>query len=82
MKKKEKQTINSLNNDDVPVKMRDKGRKNYKEKYELDPAITNKYAAWVTNPTVQPDGKTEMGVPIPSTENVEYSKEYGEDHQM
>ncbi len=44
--------------------------------------IMNKYAAWTTNPTVQPDGETEMGVPIPSEENVEYAKEYGEDHQL
>lgn len=55
---------------------------NYKRKYRLDRKTTNKYASWVSNPTVQPDGKTEMGVPIPSNENVEYSKEYGEEHQV
>ncbi len=55
---------------------------NYKKKYKLDKKKSNKYGAWVTNPTVQPDGKTEMGVPIPSQENVENSKEYGENHQM
>ena len=54
----------------------------YQKKYELDADITNKYASWTFNPTVQPDGKTEMGVPIPTEENVEFSKEYGEDHQM
>ena len=81
-RKEEKQTINSLNNYDVPVKMRDKGRKNYKDKYELDPDITNKYSSWASNPTVQPDGKTEMGVPIPTTQNVEYSKEYQEENEL
>lgn len=54
----------------------------YKKKYGLDPDITNKYCASVYNPTVQPDGKTEMGVPIPSTENTTYSKEYEEEHQL
>ncbi len=57
-------------------------KKDYKKKYELDPDISGKYGAWMFNPTVQPDGRTEMGVPIPSKENVEYSKEYGEDHEM
>ena len=57
-------------------------RTDYKKKYKLNPDIADKYGAWISNPTVQPDGKTEMGVPIPSTENVEYSKEYGEEHEM
>ncbi|MGN0523629.1 MAG: hypothetical protein ACI4IG_05075 [Eubacterium sp.] len=54
---------------------------NYQQKYQLTPELTNKYCESVYNPTVQPDGKTEMGVPIPTTENVEYSKEYEEDNQ-
>lgn len=54
----------------------------YQEKYELDPSINNKYAVNVYNPTVQPDGKTEMAVPIPETQNVEYSKEYQEENQL
>ena len=41
----------------------------------------NKYAESVTNPTVQPDGETEMKVPIPCRENVEFSKEWGEEHE-
>lgn len=36
----------------------------------------------MSNPTVQPDGRTEMGIPIPSTENVEYSKEYQEENKL
>lgn len=57
-------------------------KKSYKHKYQLTPGITNKYCESVSNPTVQPDGKTEMGVPIPETDNVEYSKEYEEDNQL
>ena len=56
-------------------------RRDYQKKYQLTPELTNKYCESVYNPTVQPDGKTEMGVPIPTTENVEYSKEYEEDNQ-
>ena len=59
-----------------------KAKRDYKKKYRLKPELTNRYSAWVTNPTVQPDGKTEMGVPIPSTENVEYSKEYQEENEL
>ena len=53
----------------------------YKKKYHLKSSLTNRYCASVSNPTVQPDERTEMGVPIPSTENVEYSKEYQEENQ-
>lgn len=56
-------------------------KRNYQHKYKLSPGITNKYCESVGNPTVQPDGKTEMGVPIPVTENVEFSKEYEEENQ-
>lgn len=56
-------------------------KRDYQKKYQLTPELTNKYCESVYNPTVQPDGKTEMGVPIPTTENVEYSKEYEEDNQ-
>ena len=57
-------------------------KRDYKKKYRLKKSISGKYGAWMFNPTVQPDGKTEMGVPIPCEENVEHSKEYGEDHEM
>ncbi|MGN0462751.1 MAG: hypothetical protein ACI4HZ_09945 [Ruminococcus sp.] len=53
----------------------------YQEKYNLAPNLTNRYCQSVYNPTVQPDGKTEMGVPIPSKENTEFSKEYQEENQ-
>ena len=46
----------------------------YKKKYNLNKNISN--------PTVQPDRKTEMGVPIPDTQNVEYSKEYEEENKL
>lgn len=60
-----------------------KGEK-YKKKYQLskDTDLTNKYLTSITNPTVQPDRKTEMGVPIPNTQNVEYSKEYEEENKL
>ena len=60
-----------------------KGEK-YKKKYQLskDTDLTNKYLTPITNPTVQPDRKTEMGVPIPDTQNVEYSKEYEEENKL
>ena len=60
-----------------------KGEK-YKKKYQLskDTDLTNKYLTSITNPTVQPDRKTEMGVPIPDTQNVEYSREYEEENKL
>ena len=60
-----------------------KGEK-YKKKYQLskDTDLTNKYLTSITNPTVQPDRKTEMGVPIPDTQNVEYSKKYEEENKL
>lgn len=56
----------------------------YKKKYQLskDTDLTNKFLTSITNPTVQPDRKTEMGVPIPDTQNVEYSKEYEEENKL
>ena len=56
----------------------------YKKKYQLskDTDLTNKYLTSITNPTVQPDRKTEMGVPIPDTQNVEYTKEYEEENKL
>lgn len=56
----------------------------YKKKYQLskDTDLTNKYLTSITNPTVQPDRKTEMGVPIPDTQNVEYSNEYEEENKL
>ena len=59
-----------------------KEKKSYKRKYRLNPNITNKYCESVYNPTVQPDGTTEMDVPIPSLENTEYSKEYEEENEL
>ncbi|MBQ7740191.1 MAG: hypothetical protein IJT65_03040 [Eubacterium sp.] len=35
-----------------------------------------------SNPTTYPDGKTETGSPIPNAQNVEYSKEWGEEHEV
>ena len=75
------QTINSLNNFDIPSKTIKK-KKTYIEKYRLDPSITNRYAVWVSNPTVQPDNITEMGVPIPDKINTEFSKEYQEENKL
>lgn len=54
----------------------------YRKKYHLKSSLTNKYCVSVSNPTVQPDERTEMGVAIPSLENVEYSKEYQEENKL
>ena len=51
-----------------------------KKKHKKD--VTNKYSAFDANPTVHPDDKTEMNVPIPSDENVKNSKDFGETHEM
>lgn len=55
---------------------------NYKKKYRLNPKLTNKYCASVYNPTVQPDSRTEMGVPVPSVQNTDFSKEYEEENEL
>lgn len=44
--------------------------------------VSNKLKTFETNPTVQPDSRTEMNVPIPSDQNVENSKDFGESHEM
>lgn len=77
----DKQTISSLNNFDVSSKKL-RRKKSYMEKYQLDPMLTNRYSSWVSNPTVQPDDKTEMGVPIPEEINTEFSKEYQEENKL
>ena len=53
-----------------------------KDNLTKDNDLTNKYLTSISNPTVQPDGKTEIGVPIPDTQNVEYSKEYEEENKL
>lgn len=63
-------------------KNNDKIKNNYKKKYRLNPKLTNKYCASVYNPTVQPDRKTEMGVPVPSVQNTDFSKEYEEENEL
>ena len=60
----------------------EKIKNNYKKKYRLNPKLTNKYCASVYNPTVQPDEKTEMGVPVPSVQNTDFSKEYEEENEL
>ncbi len=54
----------------------------YKKKYRVNPSITKTYAVNISNPTVQPDERTEMGIPIPDEMNVEFSKEYEEENQL
>lgn len=77
----DKQTSSSLNNFNHSAQI-EKNKKGYKEKYQLDPKFSNRYSSWVTNPTVQPDEKTEMGVPVPSQLNTEFSKEYQEENKL
>lgn len=81
-KEKPQQTINSRNNFNIAADTHKHNNKNYKEKYELDPDLTNRYSSWITNPTVQPDDTTEMGVPIPDKLNTEFSKEYQEENKL
>lgn len=57
-------------------------KNSYKKKYRLNPKLTNRYCASVYNPTVQPDSKTEMGVPVPSVQNTDFSKEYEEENEL
>lgn len=80
-RKKPQQTQSSLNNSTASPSSR-KIRKSYKAKYGLERDLTNRYSSWVTNPTVQPDEKTEMGVPVPDKLNTEFSKEYQEENQL
>lgn len=53
----------------------------YKKKYRLKKSQTNRHCESVSNPTVQSDAKNDVGSPIPSTQNVIYSKEYEEENQ-
>ena len=53
-----------------------------KKKYKLSRISVDNLPSWYSNPTVQPDSKTEMGVPIPNEENVEQSKEYQEENEL
>jgi len=53
-----------------------------KKRNKLSKIQIDNLPSWSLNPTVQADSKTEMGVPIPSDENVEYSKEYQEENEL
>ena len=73
------QTENSLNNWDAPVRHAPGRYRDYREKYALTTGeVTARYCENITNPTVQPDGKTEMHTPIPDVAHVEQSKAYQE----
>ncbi len=43
--------------------------------------VTNRLQAYETNPIVQADGATEMNVPIPSEQNVEFARDQNENHK-
>ena len=53
----------------------------YIKKYRLNKSLTNKYSSFVSNPIIQADERTAMGIPIPCEENVEYAKEYQEENK-
>ena len=53
-----------------------------KKKYKLSRISVDNLPPWISNPTVQANSKTEMGVPIPDEENVEQSKEYQEENEL
>ena len=77
------QTENSLNNWDAPVRHAPGRYRDYREKYALTAGeVTARYCENITNPTVQPDGKTEMQTPSPDAAHVEQSKAYQEENQL
>ena len=77
------QTENSLNNWDAPVRHAPGRYRDYREKYALTTGeVTARYCENITNPTVQPDGKTEMHTPIPDVAHVEQSKAYQEENPV
>lgn len=54
-----------------------------KKKYiKANKKILNKYAESITNPTVMPDEETKKNAPVPCEQNVEYSKEWGDEHEV
>ena len=57
------QTENSLNNWNAPVRHAPGRYRDYREKYALTAGeVTARYCENITNPTVQPDGKTEIHI--------------------
>ena len=77
------QTENSLNNWDAPVCFVFGCFWVYRETFALTICeVTARYCENITNPTVQPDGKTEMHTPIPDVAHVEQSKAYQEENQL
>ena len=77
------QTENSLNNWDAPVRHAPGRYRDSRETYALTTGeVTARYCENITNPTVQPDGKTEMHTPIPDVAHVEQSKAYQEENQL
>ena len=48
----------------------------------VEDVVTARYCENITNPTVQPDGKTEMHTPIPDVAHVEQSKAYQEENKL
>ena len=57
--------------------------RDYREKYALTTGEgTARYCENITNPTVQPDGKTDMHTPIPDVAHVEQSKAYQVENQL
>ena len=67
----------------APVRHAPGRYRDYREKYALTTGeVTARYCENITNPTVQPDGKTEMHTPIPDVAHVEQSKAYQEENQL
>ena len=66
----------------INMKKSKKNKKPAEKERRLHAEMPPHPAAWITNPTVQADSETETGVPIPNTQNVEYSKEYGEENEL
>lgn len=77
------QTENSLNNWDAPVRHATRPLPGLSREVRPDHRRGHRrYCENITNPTVQPDGKTEMHTPIPDVAHVEQSKAYQEENQL
>lgn len=55
-------------------------KSDYKD-IEKQKSILNQYGTYITNAVTQADKETQMGVPIPSQENVDEARKFQEENQ-
>lgn len=56
--------------------------KSYRRKYGMNADYFDRYGAYATNPIVQSDSVTEMGVPIPDEANLQAERECNEELEL